>query len=91
MAIPLSLMRKEHMALTIAEVWNIYDGSGVGGNEPQDLSGFEAFEALARFQHGKRAEQALGVEFMLGHGATIAGPFTTCYCDALDGRPECRF
>ena len=88
MAIPLSLMRDEHMALTIAEVRNIYDGSGVGGNELQYLPGFEAFEALARFQDGKRAEQASGIEFIFHHPATIASSPATCYCDAPDGRQE---
>ena len=91
MAILLRLMRDEHVALTIAEVLNIYDGCGVGGNELQDLAGFEVLQALARFQHGKRAQKAGGIEFIFHHPATIARPPATCYCDALDGRQECRF
>ncbi len=71
MAAILSYMRDERMALFIAKVRNVYDGSGVGGNQLQGVAGIEAFQALARLQHGKRAEQAGGVEFMF-HRATIA-------------------
>jgi hypothetical protein len=65
----LRLMRDELMALFIAEVRDIYDGSGVGGNELQRVAGFEALQPLARFQHWQRAEQPLGIEFVF-HGRT---------------------
>ena len=61
------LMRQKRMALFIAEVGNVYDGSGVGGNELQGLAGFETFQPFPRFQHRKRADQAGGVEFIFGH------------------------
>ena len=43
------------MTLFFAEVGNVYYGSRVGGNELEGLAGFEAFQALARFQHRQRA------------------------------------
>lgn len=49
------LLREELMALFVAEMGNVYDGSGIGGNEPQNLTGLEALQAFAGFQHGKRA------------------------------------
>ncbi len=55
MAAVARLLREELMALFGAEMGNVYDGSGVGGNEPQNLTGFEALQALAGFQHRKRA------------------------------------
>lgn len=64
------LMREERVALFIAKVRNVYDGSRVGGNKLQGLAGFEGFQALARFQHRKRAQKASGIEFMV-HGRTI--------------------
>ena len=70
MAAAFRLMRDEHVALFVAEVGNVYDGSGVSGNELQRIAGFEAFQALARLQHGERAEEACGIEFVV-HGRTI--------------------
>jgi len=58
------------MALFVAEMRNVYDRSGVGGNELQSLAGFEARKALARLQHRKRAKEARRIEFMI-HGRTI--------------------
>ena len=58
------------MALFVAEVGNVYDRSGVGGNELQGLAGVEAFQALAGFQHRQRAQKADGIEFVV-HGRTI--------------------
>jgi hypothetical protein len=66
----LRLMREERVALFVTEMGNVYDGSGVGGNELQGLAGFEALEALARLQHRKRAKETRRVEFMVP-GRTI--------------------
>lgn len=58
------------MALFIAEVGNVYDGNRVGGNELQRLARSEILQAFAHLQHGERAEEALGIEFVF-HGQTI--------------------
>jgi hypothetical protein len=58
------------MALFVAEVGNVYDGNGVGGNEPQRLAGFETVQALAGFEHRKRAQEAGGIDVVV-HGRTI--------------------
>jgi hypothetical protein len=75
-------MRKELVALLGAEVWNVYDGNGVSGNEPQGLAGSEAFQPLPRFQHRKRTEKARCIEFMVHGIEYIAGLNATCYATA---------
>ena len=61
---------EELMALFGAEMGNVYDRSGVSGNELQGLAGFEVGKPLARLQHRKRAKEARRIEFMV-HGRTI--------------------
>lgn len=68
------------MALFVAEMGNVYDGSGVGGNEPQSVAGFEAFQALAGFQHGKRAQKPRRVEFVIGHAGHYSEPAFDLLC-----------
>lgn len=80
MAAVAGLLREELMALFGAEMRNVYDGSGVGCNEPQNVAGVEAFQALAGFQHGKRAQKPHRIEVMVGHAAHYSEPRFDLLC-----------
>src|SRR6185437_747393 len=62
-AIYFGTMPKQAVARHLAEMLEVADRAGIGGEHAQHSAGSQRFHCLARLEHGQRAFQPLGVEY----------------------------